>query len=84
MHFQRFSYREALISVDQQQGVENMNQDQLERRLRDLRNLAFTDNAPQDITAQIEAVKEQLKPYWDERVEMAKHARGQRLLQTWA
>jgi hypothetical protein len=61
-----------------------MGQDQLERRLRDLRNLAFADNAPQDITAQIEAVKEQLKPYWDERAEMVKHARGQRLLQTWA
>ena len=61
-----------------------MTQDQLARRLRDLRNQAFADDAPQDITAQIEAVKEQLRPYWNERVERLNHERGQRLLQTWA
>lgn len=58
--------------------------DQLERRLRDLRNAAFNEDAPADITDQIKAVKAQLQPYWEERAAKVAQARSEALLRLWA
>jgi hypothetical protein len=60
----------------------NGSQEHFERRLRKARHDVFSDDeeVSKAASAEIDACKIALAPYWDARAENAKHAFGQRFL----